>query len=334
MREAILLLWLAAAGGAPPSTEGVAIPLPTTTGALSLDYLAADRARGRVWIPAGSSGSVDVLDLATRKLVTLDGFATAGNGDRENARRLGPNGVSLGDGLAFIGNRATPEICAIDATHLTRQRCLTLPVATDGVQYVPVTREVWVTAPSDRSLALVAVAPDGGLRLAGRIPLPGEPEGYAMDESRGRFFTNLEDKDRTLVLDVRSRKVLKNWPAHCGADGPRGLAYDPTRQFLFIACTEHVEVLDVAHDGGHLARLDTGAGVDNIDYLEAQQTLYVAAGRAARLTVARVSDAAKVTVLRTHATARGARVVVVAADGTAVVGDPGHGGVLVFPPNP
>jgi len=165
-----------------------------------------------------------------------------------------------------------------------------------------------------------------------RIALPGEPEGYAVDEGRGLFFTNLEDKDKTLVIDVRSHRVMKTWDASCGQDGPRGLAYDPARQLLFVACTDHVEVLDAAHDGAILSKLETGAGVDNIDYLDARHSLYVAAGKAARLTVAHVNDRGVLTVLGTAATTAGGRCVVVAGDGTAVVGDPGHGGVLLVSP--
>jgi hypothetical protein len=72
--------------------------------------------------------------------------------------------------------------------------------------------------------------------------------------------------------------------------------------------------------------------VDNIDYLDAEQNLYVAAGKAARLTVAHVGVRGKLVTLGTAATAEGARVVVVARDGTAVVADPMHGRVLMISP--
>src|SRR5437867_4936718 len=47
------------------------------------------------------------------------------------------------------------------------------------------------------------------------IALPGAPAG-------GVFFTNLEDKDRTLRIDVRSRRVTTTWLPGCGDDGPKG----------------------------------------------------------------------------------------------------------------
>jgi len=301
------------------------VELPGATGSVALDYLAADRQGGRVWIPAGETGSVDVLDLGTRRLTRIEGFAT-------KAGARGPSAVSLGDGMAFIGNRASKEICAVDAERMAKLGCTSLAVSPDGMQYVSTTREVWVTAPADRCIAVIDARGSWPGKQVTRIPIDGRPEGYAVDAERGQFFTNLEDKNQTLVIDIRSRKVVSTWNVPCGNEGPRGLAYDRARQFLFVACTDKVVVLDGAHGGARLSTLATGAGVDNIDYLEDQANLYVAAGRAARLTIGHVDAKGTINVVATAHTADGARVVVVAADGTSVVGDPHHGRVLMFSP--
>lgn len=310
----------------------VEIPLPGAQGAVSLDYLAAERASGRVWIPAGGTGSVDVLDVGSRKVTCIEGFTTRAREARAGTRVLGPSAVALGDGVAFIGNRATAEICGIDARKLAKMACVELAVPGDGVVYVPATKEVWVTTPRDESVTLVDASDASHLKQSFRLALSGKPEGYAVDSARGLFFTNLEDKDKTLVIDVKTRRVKQTWAAQCGSDGPRGLAYDQSRQLLFVACTDKVEVLDAGRDGAVLAQMETGAGVDNIDYLDAEQNLYVAAGKAARLTVAHVGVRGKLVTLGTAATAEGARVVVVARDGTAVVADPMHGRVLMISP--
>ena len=39
----------------------------------------------------------------------------------------------------------------------------------------------------------------------------GEPEGFAVDDARGLFYTNLEDKDRTLAIDLKTRQITKTW---------------------------------------------------------------------------------------------------------------------------
>ncbi len=335
MTMLLLLQFLLAADlPTPMQWTKIGTPLPKASGFVSLDYFAAERAAGRVWIPAGNTGCVDVLDVATRKVTCIEGFAVAERERHGKVRRLGPSAVSLGDGRAFVGNRASSEICTIDTHKLLKTGCATLTAPSDGVQYVAATKEVWVTTPSDASITIVDVRDVDRPRQKARLSLAGKPEGYAMDEARGLFFTNLEDKDKTLAIDVRSRKVVKAWSPRCGRDGPRGLAYDGRHRFLFVACTDRALVLDAAHDGALLSTLETGAGVDNIDYLDARRTLYVAAGKSARLTVARVDDRGVLRAMATVPTAEGGRVVVVAGDGTAVVGDPNHGSVLVVVPPP
>jgi DNA-binding beta-propeller fold protein YncE len=330
----VILLFALGGAEAGPTLTVTSVALPGSKGVVALDYLAADRAAARVWIPAANLGSVDVLDLATRGVTRIDGFATGPSNLPAKDRWLGPSAAGVGDGFVFIGNRATAELCSLDARRQVKVACLAAPSAIDGVAYVGATKQVWATAPAAHALVLAGVESGGALRLAGSVHLPGSPEGYAVDDAHGRFFTNLEDANRTVAVDVKSRKLLASWPVPCGRGGPRGLAYDGARQLLFVACTDRVVSLAAAEGGRVLATLPTGQGVDNIDYLDASQTLYVAAGKAARLTLVGVDDGGKLHVRATARTALGARVVVAAADGTAVVGDPGHGVVLLVSPPP
>jgi DNA-binding beta-propeller fold protein YncE len=315
-----------------PTYASRAIPLPGASGALTLDYIAIDRAGGRVWVPAANTASVDVLDVASGKLTRIEGFKTAEMTGRGGVKRVvGPSSATVGDGVAYVGNRGTKEVCAIDVAKLARGACVTLPTAPDGIQYVASSKEVWVTTPRDKSLTVLDASKHDKLVVKARIALEGDPEGYAIDEARGVFFTNLEDKDKTVSVDVKSRKVTATWDAKCGSDGPRGLALDSARGFLFVACTTGVEALD-AKTGAILAKLDTGAGVDNIDYLDAKKQLFVAAGKAATLTVATVDDKGALTVLATSPTAQGARNVVADSRGVAYVADGNNGQLLVLTP--
>jgi hypothetical protein len=68
-----------------------------------------------------------------------------------------------------------------------------------------------------------------------------------------------------------------------------------------------VEVLDAGKDGGILSKLDTGEGVDNIDYLPGRRSLYVAAGGAGTLTVAHLDEKGVLQRNAAGATAKGAR---------------------------
>jgi hypothetical protein len=192
------------------------------------------------------------------------------------------------------------------------------------------TKEVWVTLPKEQTIAVLDASKPGTLKPKGTIKVDGSPECYAVDEGHGTFFTNLEDKGGTLAIDIKTRKVTATWNPSCGSDGPRGVAFDATHDFVIVACTDHVQVLDAGHDGTPLGKLDTGAGVDNIDYVDGTHLLYVAAGKAARLTVASLDDKGQLAVSATGETSDGARNAVADANGTAYVADSQQGRLLIF----
>jgi DNA-binding beta-propeller fold protein YncE len=312
------------------------VALPGAKGNAMLDYIAYERGARRVWVPVGSTGSVDVLDTVAGSFARVDGLKTVEREARGRKRTMGPSSVSLGEGYAYVGNRGTSEVCAIDVKTLALGHCLTLPGAIDGVSYVASAKEVWVTSPRDTLITVLDATTPAKLTAKTTIKLAGAPEGYAVDDARGLFFTNLEDKGGTVVIDVKTHKPRATWSAGCGTDGPRGLAVDSAHDFVIVACTDHVQVLDGAHDGARLGALDTGAGVDNIDFLADKRLLYVAAGKAERLTVARIDDKGKLDVVATGTTSAGARNAVADESGKAYVADSPAARVLVFdaPPGP
>ncbi len=310
------------------------VALPGATGSVGLDYLAIDRAAGRVWVPAGETASVDVLDTASGKMTRIEGFPTAPREGRAGKRVVGPSSATIGEGWAYVGNRADSGVCAVSLDTLTKGGCVVLPVAPDGLQYVAATKEIWATTPKDKSITVIDAATPGRPAIKTKIALDGEPEGYAIDQARGVFYTNLEDGNKTLVLDAKAHRVTSTWDPHCGADGPRGLALDAQKGFLFVACTDHVQVLDAGHGGAPLGKLAAGEGVDNIDYLEGAGQLYVAGGKTGTLTVARVDDKGTLSVLASAPTAPGTRVVVAGKDGTAYVADGKQGRILVVSLSP
>jgi hypothetical protein len=315
---------------AAPSLTATPLPLPDAKPPASLDYLASDLARGRIYVPEGTTGSLDVLDVSTRTFTRVSGFKTAEREWHNTKRTVGPSAAAVGDGVVYVGNRATKEICPVDAASLKPGKCLALPVGTDGVAYVASAKEVWVTTPDDHSLTVLDASKPGDLKPKTVVKLPGDTEGYAVDEGRGLFFTNLEDVGTTQVVDVKTHALRATWDAGCGKENARGLAIDAARGFLFVACVDHVSVLDVGHGGAQLGRLDTGAGVDNVDYLDAKRLLYVAAGKDARLTIAREDDQGNLRVVATGATSERARNAVADAQGNAYVGDAMGARLLVF----
>ena len=312
-----------------------AFALPGATGPVSLDYIAYESSRNRVWVPVGDTGSVDVFDIASSTFARVDGFKTAPRELRGKTRMLGPSAVAIGDGFAYVGDRASNEVCPIDLATLKLGRCLRLKSPTDGVAFVGSTHEVWVTTPHDHSIAVLDASKPGALAPKTSIRFDGSPEGFAVDGERGVFFTNLEDENKTVLVDIGTHKPIASVGLDCGSDGPRGVAVDTRRDFVFVACTDHITILGAGRARAKLGTIDTGAGVDNIDWLKDKDLLYVAAAKAAKLTIAHIDDKGQATLVATPASVQGARNAVADANGNAYVAEPGGARILSFAlPNP
>jgi DNA-binding beta-propeller fold protein YncE len=302
------------------------LPLPDNgTGDVSMDYIAFDPATNNLWVPGGNTGAVDVVDVGSRKVRQIQNLPTASVQNRGGTRVLGPSGVSIGEGVVYVGNRGSSEVCAFDARTLARGACAHLDSRPDGVAYVAPTKEVWVTTPGEQGIRVLDATT---LIQKVKLTYPGNPEGYAVDAKRGRFYTNLEDKDRTVAIDLKTRATVATWNPACGGGGPHGLGLDEAAGHLFIGCDSAAEVMNVGGDGAILSKVDTGDGVDDIHYAPATHLLYVGAARAATLTIARADGAGKLTMVAQVATQNGARNGVVTKDGTVFLA---HGGGVKLP---
>jgi DNA-binding beta-propeller fold protein YncE len=282
-------------------------------GNITMDYIAYDPKTGYVWAPAINIGSVYVVDTHDDSVREISGFATNEVEVRGRKRAQGPSGVSIGDGLVYIGDRADSSVCAVDERILVRKTCGHIDSTPDGVVYVAPTEEVWVTAPRDNS---VRILDSRTLIQKEKLTFEGRPEGYAVDAKRGVLYMNYEDKDLTTAIDLKTHKTVAKWQASCGEDGPHGLSIDQEAGYLFVACSTQAEVLDVDHKGAKLSAISTGDGVDDLNYSPAIRTLYVGAAKDARLTVAGVDASGKLSLIATVPTREGARNGVVTKDGT------------------
>src|SRR5882762_51002 len=89
-----------------PTFKVHSVPLPgAPAGGVFMDYIAYDRAHHRVWVPAGNTGRVDVIDTTSDAIGQVQGFPTAEVERRGTKRTVGPSAVTIGDGVVYIGNR-------------------------------------------------------------------------------------------------------------------------------------------------------------------------------------------------------------------------------------
>jgi DNA-binding beta-propeller fold protein YncE len=315
-----------AAPGSEFSTTTIALPGASADG-IFMDYLLFDPRTNAVWVPAGNTGAVDVIDVASGRISQIGEFATQELERRGRKRMVGPSSATLGArGTVYIGNRGDFSICAVDELSLHKGTCGKLDAMPDGIAYVEKTQEVWVTTPRDKSIRVLDAAT---LVQKAKIDFEGEPEGFAPDNARGRFYTNLEDKDVTLSIDLESRKVVATWKPACGEDGPHGLRL--ADRWLLVACSARVVALDVTQ-GTAAGSFDTGDGVDDLDYAQATRRVYAGAAQAGTLAVATLDDHGALSLVAKVATKQGARNGAVTHDGRVYLSSSKTSEVVVVAP--
>ncbi|PYL61520.1 MAG: hypothetical protein DMF24_07010, partial [Verrucomicrobia bacterium] len=271
----IQIIWASVAHAADTNYELKPISLPGATGAVALDYFAYNRATGKLWVPASDTESVDIIDEATEAVSRITGFQT-GEIERHGRKiTVGPTAASIGDGVVYIGNRGNATLCVIDPQTLDRGECFPASsdhsVTPDGVVYVAKTKELWVTTrpvssatvDAAKALQVFDASDPRHLKWKTKIPLENLAEGYAVDNERGLFFTNVEETGTTVAIDVQKHKIVSKY--HPGSSDLQGLGLDNTRRFLFVACGDHVVSIDAGHGGKVIDSITTGPGLDNID---------------------------------------------------------------------
>ena len=314
------------------------IPLLSGSGVIVLDHLAYDRSKGRLWVPASNTGNVDVIDATSDAVSKVSGFNTGEVELDGHKAKLGPTAVSIGQGVVYIGNRGDSSLCVIDSETLARGECVAISRSSPesdtgphGVTYVPATREVWVTTGPGKSIQIFDASEPRHPKFKTKIELDGPTEGYAIDNQRGQFYTNIAEKGSTVAIDLRTHKIVSKWDV--GSTDLQGLAIDIERGLLFVACANHVASLDVRHSGKLLDSIPTGTGLDDIDFSREQKLLYAAASITATLSIIEVSDDGKFHLKALVPTAKGARGVVAAKGKTAYIIDPAEGRILKVIPN-
>src|SRR5438105_914361 len=86
---------------ATPAVHAIALP-GAPAGGIFMDYLAYDRAHHRVWVPAGNTGSVDVVDVSSGAVTRIEGFQISEIERSGRKRVVGPSSATVGDRYVYI----------------------------------------------------------------------------------------------------------------------------------------------------------------------------------------------------------------------------------------
>jgi hypothetical protein len=321
-RSALLLSLLTAAAAAPTP-----IPLPGGTGGIGFDDLTFVPSLGKLLVPAGRSGNLDVVDPATRQVVPIAGFSAQEKGQGSHGE--GTTSADFGRGRIFAIDRTALKLVVLDAASQKIAARADLASSPDYVRWIEPTGEVWVTEPDKERIEIFSLPASGPPVPVHKefLSVPGGPEALIVDAARGRAYTHLW-KSTTLAIDLKTRSIAARWPNGC--TGSRGVALDAEHGFLFVGCAEgKAVVLDLKKDGAILGSLSAGAGVDIIAFNPSLRHLYLPGGKSESMAILGVSKAGQLSLLSTVTTARGSHCVAADDHHQAWVCDPDHGQLLL-----
>jgi YVTN family beta-propeller protein len=226
------------------------------------DYITVDSSARRVYLSHGTE----------IKVINADTGALIGN----IAGLKQDHGVALAPefGRGFISDGADGKVIIFDLKTLKRTGEAKADKDADCVLYDPASKRVFVMN-GDPNSSTVIDAESG--TVVGSIALGGGPE-FAVTDSKGTVYVNLEDKNEVVAIDSRKLTIKSRWPV-APAGGSTALAIDQEHRRLFSAGRDPQMLVVMDADNGHIIQsFPISAGVDAAAY-EAETGLVFASTR-------------------------------------------------------
>ena len=245
------------------------IPIPGDAG---WDYITADSAGRRLYVPHGTE--VVVLDLDSASVVgkiggleDAHGVAVAAEFGRGFADASDPGSVTIFDlkTLATIGKVKVGD-------------------DPNGIIYDSKLKRIFT---ADRgSKRLTAIDAKTGM-VAGSISLPTGRTEHLASDGAGHVFLNMQDLGKLHKLDVQSFKIIETWDLLPTCAQPSSMDIDVAHNRIFIGCRgggasqPPAPTLLAVVDGSNGKIVDTepiGPGVDALEFEPASKLIYVSTG--------------------------------------------------------
>jgi hypothetical protein len=215
-------------------------------GAGGFDYVYADAAGRRVYIPRSSTPPhMTVFDLDT--------LAPAGEIATPAARGAAVDPKS-GHGFA-----SSKPVVMWDTKTLKPIKTIDVQGNPDGIMFDSFNDRVWVFSHA-MPHATIINASDGS--VVGTLNLGGEPE-QAVTDGNGHIYVDLEDTNQIAAVDARTLKVTAHYALGDKGGAPAGLAFDVKNHILFAAGSEPPSMVILNSDTGKvITSVPIGMGVD------------------------------------------------------------------------
>jgi hypothetical protein len=245
--------------------------LPEGTG--KFDHFADDLNANRLFIAATGNHSIEILDLNSGKVAeTLTGLGKPhGLAWIATSRRL-----YAADGSQ--GNLKVYEGSPFKLTNSTK-----LSDDADDMVYDAKSKLLYVGhGGSDAANpAGIAVIDTTSQTLVVDLPASSHPEGFDIDNAKGRIFVNIADSAEIAVIDGSTHTEVAIWKLTQAKDNVP-LAYDEEHEILFVACRTPARLLVLdGNTGRELADLPSDSGADDLFYDAQLRRIYLIAGAGA-----------------------------------------------------
>lgn len=294
------------------------------------DYIYADPAGRRLYIPRGATREVPATD--TTPAVPAVG-ARITIFDLDTVKPLGEIPDTGGQGVAVCPDTghgfasSHPQVSMFDTrTEKLIKKIDVGKAQADGIYCDAYNDRVYVFSHPTRD-ATVIDAKTGD--VLGTIDLGGAPE-EATADGRGTLYVVIQDKGSVAVVDVNAMKTVKQYPFG-GNTGCNGLALDARNQVLFAACSREgampargqggpppapapgappttTMVILSAKSGAILAKLPLAGGSDGMQFNPKTREAFSTGGNGT-LTIVKEVSPTKFEVEQDLATMNGARTI-------------------------
>jgi DNA-binding beta-propeller fold protein YncE len=213
-----------------------------TNGTGGIDYVIADSAGRRAYVPRGNQ--IMVFDLDTYDcLGAIPG--TGGHG-------------AVVDPKTHHGFSTSNPISMFDAVTMQPIKKITVPTGPDGILFEPATEKVYILGHG--SPQITVIDPKDGT-VVGSIEIGGAAE-QAVSDLKGHVYVCLEDKASLAVVDANTLKLTGTYSLQGKASTPAGLAIDTKNNILFAMCRPATCVILSADDGKIITTLPLAGGSD------------------------------------------------------------------------
>jgi DNA-binding beta-propeller fold protein YncE len=252
----------AAAADGPPLVREAVIPLPHTGG--RIDHMAVDLRRGRLFVAELGNGTVDVVDIAARRVA----LRIKGLRDPQGV------GYSAGADVLAVASAGDGTVRFYRGEDMAPSGVLSLGDDADNIRVDPQSGAVIVGYGSGG----LAVIDPASRTKAADIRLPAHPEGFQLDGAGGRAFVNVPDARQVAVVDMRTGETTAAWrPAGLRGNFPLAYSRDDGVVAAVFRSPARLVLLD-ARTGAVTAALDACGDADDVFFDARRARIYVSCG--------------------------------------------------------